>query len=107
MYVLTMLWEWSVVAYVAWGVKRHGSSLRDIIGGKLSRATDFLMDVGIAAGFWLIALTVLFCTAVALHATTARQNIRFFFPPKHLGIFLEPETEILALSCGPARNRPV
>ena len=99
MYVLTMLWEWSVVAYVAWGVKRHGSSLRDIIGGKWSRATDFLMDVGIAAGFWLIALTVLFCTAVALHATRAGQNIRFLLPQNQLEIFLWIFTSITAGIC--------
>jgi len=38
---------------------------------------DFLKDVAIAAGFWLIALAVLLCTALALHATKGGQSIRF------------------------------
>jgi hypothetical protein len=41
MYVLTILWEWTVVAYVAWGVKSHGSSLRELAqNAKSSCDTD-------------------------------------------------------------------
>jgi len=99
MYVFTILWEWSVVAYVAWGVNRHGSSMRELIGGKWNNLKAFLKDVAIAAGFWLIALTVLFCTAVALHATRAGQNIRFLLPQNQLEIFLWILTSITAGIC--------
>jgi membrane protease YdiL (CAAX protease family) len=99
MYVLTVLWEWSVVGYIAWGAKRHGSSMRKLIGGKWNNLKDFLKDVAIAAGFWLIALTVLFCTAVALHATKGGQNIRFLLPQNQLEIFLWILTSITAGIC--------
>ena len=99
MYVLTILWEWSLVAYVAWGAKRHGSSLRELIGGKWNNSRAFLKDAGIAAGFWLIALAVLFCTAVALHATKTGQNIRFLLPQNQLEIFLWILTSITAGFC--------
>ena len=99
MYVLTVLWEWSVVAYIAWGARRHGSSLRELIGGKWNDSRAFLKDVGIAAGFWLIALAVLLCTAVALHATKTGQNIRFLLPQNHLEIFLWILTSITAGIC--------
>ena len=98
-YVLTILWEWSVVAYVAWGVKRHGSSLRELIGGKWNNVKAFLKDVAIAAGFWLIALVVLFCAAVALHTTKTGQNIRFLLPQSQLEVLLWILTSVTAGIC--------
>jgi uncharacterized protein len=98
-YVLTILWEWSVVAYIAWGTKRHGSSLRELIGGKWDDSKAFLKDVAIAAGFWLIAIVILFAAALALHATKAGQNVRFMLPQNHLEIFLWILTSITAGIC--------
>jgi len=98
-YVLTILWEWSVVAYIAWGAKRHGSSLRELIGGKWNDSKAFLKDVAIAMGFWFLALVVLFCTAVALHATKTGQNIRYLLPQNQLEIFLWILTSITAGIC--------
>jgi uncharacterized protein len=99
MYVITILWEWTVVAYVAWGVKSHGSSLRELIGGKWNNWKAFLKDVAIAAGFWLIAIVVLFCTAVALHATKIGQNIQYLLPQSRLEIFLWILTSLTAGIC--------
>jgi uncharacterized protein len=98
-YVLTILWEWSVVAYIAWGTKRHGSSLRELIGGKWDDSKAFLKDVAIAAGFWLIAIVILFAAALALHATKAGQNVRSMLPQNHLEIFLWILTSITAGIC--------
>jgi membrane protease YdiL (CAAX protease family) len=99
MYVLTILWEWSVVAYIAWGVHRHGSSLRELIGGKWDDSKAILKDVAIAAGFWLIAIVVLFATAHALHATKTGQSIRFMLPQNRLEICLWMLTAITAGIC--------
>jgi membrane protease YdiL (CAAX protease family) len=98
-YVLTILWEWSIVAYVAWGAKRHGSSLRELIGGKWNNWKAFLKDIAIAAEFWLIALVVLGVTSFALHATKAGQNIRFLLPQNQLEILLWILTSITAGIC--------
>ncbi len=99
MYALTILWEWFLVAYIAWGAKRHGSSLRELIGGKWNDLKAFLKDVAIAAGFWLISLVVLLCAAVALHATKTGQNIRFLLPQSQLEIFFWILTSITAGIC--------
>jgi hypothetical protein len=99
MYIFTILLEWSVVAYIAWGAKRHGSSLRELIGGKWNNWKAFFKDVAIAAGFWLIALVVLGVTAVALHATKAGQNVRYLLPQNHLEIFLWVLTSMTAGTC--------
>jgi membrane protease YdiL (CAAX protease family) len=99
MYILTILWEWSVVAYIAWGVHRHGSSLRELIGGKWNDSKAVLKDAAIAAGFWLIAIVILFATAHALHATQTGQSIRFMLPQSRLEIFLWILTAITAGIC--------
>jgi membrane protease YdiL (CAAX protease family) len=99
MYIFTILWEWAVVAYIAWGAKRHGSSLRELIGGKWNDSKAFLKDVAIAAGFWLIALVVLGVTAVVLHATKAGHNVRYLLPQNQLEIFLWVLTSTTAGIC--------
>jgi membrane protease YdiL (CAAX protease family) len=88
MYVLTILWEWSVVAYIAWGVHRNGTSMGELIGGRWNSAADFLKDAAIAAGFWILALVVLLCAAVALHTPKGGEAIRFLLPQSRLEIFL-------------------
>ena len=98
-YAFTILWEWSIVAYIAWGAKRHSSSLRELIGGKWNDLKDFLKDIAIAAGFWLMALVVLGVASLALHATKTGQNIRFLLPQTQLEIFLWILTAITAGIC--------
>jgi membrane protease YdiL (CAAX protease family) len=99
MYIFTILWEWAAVAYIAWGARRHGSSLREIIGGKWNSLKAFLFDVAIAAGFWLVALVVLLCTALALHTTRGGQAIRFILPQSKLEILLWILTSMTAGIC--------
>jgi membrane protease YdiL (CAAX protease family) len=99
MYILTILLEWTVVAYIAWGAKRHRFSLRELVGGKWNDSKAVLKDVAIAAGFWLIALVVLGCTAFALHATKPGQFIRFLLPQNSLEIFLWVLTSLTAGIC--------
>jgi membrane protease YdiL (CAAX protease family) len=99
MYIFTILWEWCVVAYIAWGASRHGSSLREIIGGKWNNFKAFLLDVAIAAGFWLVALVVLLFTALALHTTRGGQAVRFMLPQSRMEILLWVLTSMTAGIC--------
>ena len=88
MYLLTMLWEWSVVAYIFWGVKKHGVSARELIGGRWNSAAAVFKDMAVAAGFWIIAVVVLFCAAIALHVDRSGRTIGFMLPQSGLEIFL-------------------
>jgi membrane protease YdiL (CAAX protease family) len=65
-YLVTIAYEWLLTAYVWWGVRRSGSSLRELIGGRWQSVEDFLLDIGIGLGGWIAALVVLAGIAVAM-----------------------------------------
>jgi len=58
-YLITMAVELAMVGYVAWGIRRSGTSLRELIGGHWSTAEDVLLDLVIAIGFWVVSALVL------------------------------------------------
>ena len=58
-YIATILWLWLLAALVAVGVRRHGSSVRDLIGTPWQGLDDVLLDLAIAGGFWLASVLVL------------------------------------------------
>ena len=68
-YLPTMIWEWLVFAYIYWGVRRHGKTFADMAGGRWKNAVEFLRDVVIAFGTWIVALIVLGAVSHLLHAT--------------------------------------
>jgi len=59
-YIFSILFEWVMVAYVWWfGLRPRGMRVRELIGGKWARVSDFFRDVGIAFLFWLVVLSML------------------------------------------------
>src|SRR5687768_12528344 len=44
LYVATMVWQYAVLAYIYFGVRRRGG-LRELIGGRWNEVQDFLIDV--------------------------------------------------------------
>ncbi len=63
LYLITIALEWVLVAYVIWGVRRRGVTLRELTGGRWSTAEDALLDVALGIGFlivfWVTASVVL------------------------------------------------
>lgn len=98
-YVLTMLWEWALVAYIAWGTSRRGTSLQKLIGGKWDTAKDVFRDIAISLGFWMVALGVLASTAFAVHAKGAAESVRGLLPRTHLEVALWILTSLTAGIC--------
>lgn len=98
-YVLTMLLEWCVVAYIAWGTRRHGTSLRQLIGGKWESAKDVFKDIAISLGFWIISLAVLASIAIAIHARGAGQSVRSLLPQSCLEVVVWVLTSLTAGIC--------
>jgi CAAX protease family protein len=102
-YALQMASEWIFVLYVWWGLRLRDRPLRELIGGKWSSFEDILLDVAIAAGFWVVALAVLAALAFALRQTgprgleQIRRAIEFLAPQTgiQLAVFLG-----LALTAG-------
>jgi membrane protease YdiL (CAAX protease family) len=84
-YFWTMAWEWVLAGFVYLGVRKR-MKLRDLIGGRWAKPEDVLLDVMIAAGFWLAAITVLGAGAKLMHLDQAgkfesmRQQLGFLIP---------------------------
>jgi membrane protease YdiL (CAAX protease family) len=58
-YLVTILFEWLVVALVVAGVRRSGASVLSVLGEHWRSAWQVLRDIGIAIGFWITAAMVL------------------------------------------------
>ena len=54
LYLSLIVFEWLLVGFVWFGVRRNGIRVRDLIGGKWSKSIDILLDLGIAISFWII-----------------------------------------------------
>ena len=67
LYLSTVVMEWLMVLFIVWGLRRtKTSSLGDLIGGRWKTPEDFLLDIAVAVGFWLVAIAVLAGVGFAL-----------------------------------------
>jgi membrane protease YdiL (CAAX protease family) len=93
-YLVTIAYEWLLTAYVWWGLRRSGGTLRELIGGRWNDVGDFLLDIAIAGGVWLGALIALALAALAMgmghggNVDEARRRIGFLAPGSTLEIVL-------------------
>jgi membrane protease YdiL (CAAX protease family) len=92
-YLLTIFMEWVVFLLVVAGVWRNGSSVFLVIGERWRSGRQLLRDIGIAAGFWVVAVALLFVFSKLLRVPGMAHNMQFMLP--HSG----PETALwVALS---------
>jgi uncharacterized protein len=66
LYIPTIIWLWSLALLVYAGVRRHGLRVRDVFGNTWRSFDDLLMDLAVAAGFWVAAMTVLYAVSRVL-----------------------------------------
>jgi len=52
-YSSVLAWEWPIVAFIAWGVRRRGYRFSELIGGRWPTVGAFARDIGIALLFIL------------------------------------------------------
>jgi uncharacterized protein len=62
----TFITQLGLILLVWFGIRARGVRMRDLIGGRWKTVEDFLLDVGIAIGFWIVSLLLLFGLRVAL-----------------------------------------
>jgi membrane protease YdiL (CAAX protease family) len=92
-YVSMMIVEWLAFGYVVWGIHKGGVlTMRQVIGGRWNKVEDFLLEIAIAAGFWIVSLIVLAAGAYAL-GMAKNANANFEETKKLLG-FLVPQTHL-------------
>ena len=58
LYVETIVMQWVLLLYVAWGLWLRGRKLRDVIGGRWDTTKAFFLDVAIAVGFFIANVAV-------------------------------------------------
>lgn len=84
-YLWNVLWEWILLGFTWLGIRKR-ISFRTLIGERWRNVEDFLRDIGIAAGFWIVALIVLGTGAKLMHLDQAskiesmRRQLGFLTP---------------------------
>jgi len=82
-----------LAGFVYLGVRKR-LKLRDLIGGRWAKPEDVLLDLMIAAGFWLAAIVVLGAGAMLMHLDQAgkfesmRQQLGFLIPSTTLELLV-------------------
>lgn len=79
-YLPTMIWEWLALAYIYWGVRRHGKTFADMAGPRWKSAKDFFIDLVLALGTWVVSLIVLGAVSHLLHATGSLEAAKRIAP---------------------------
>lgn len=87
LYLTTIIVEWLMFGYTFWSIRKAGRiSTREVIGGRWQTPEDFLVDIALAAGFWVVAILVLAGLGYALGLTApgkaeeARKVLGFLAP---------------------------
>lgn len=101
LYATTIAMQWTLLGVVWLGIRRRGYKLRDLTGKPWKSVEDALLDVAIAAAFWISAALVLVAAArlmrFAPKLEDARKALEFIAPSNalELGIWV-----LLALTAG-------
>lgn len=105
LYLITIGWEWLMTGVIFLAVKKQGKKIRDVIGGRWASVEDFLLDLAIAAIFWLASAAVLVGIAYAMgmsqpqNLERARNATGFLMPQTTLELFLWPVLTCTAGFC--------
>jgi membrane protease YdiL (CAAX protease family) len=92
-YIITLLYEWLLLVLVVAGVRHRGASVLVVLGGHWHSAREVLRDIGIGAGFWIVAAILLWIFGWLLRIAALGRNTQVMLP--HGGIEL---TSWIALS---------
>jgi membrane protease YdiL (CAAX protease family) len=97
-YVLVIIFEWSVVAFIWFGARQRGVRIADLVGGSWARPLDVLRDFLIAIAFLMIAAGVL--SGLDYFVKTApNQAIRNLLPQRPIEVVLFLATSLTAGFC--------
>ena len=79
-YVITLLVEWIMFGFAVAGVRLRGASVLLVLGDHWCSARQVVRDIGIAAGFWVVALGLLWIIGKLLRVDAQGGNMQFMFP---------------------------
>jgi uncharacterized protein len=84
-YVVTLFYEWFLFVLVVAGVRRSGASVLIVLGEHWNSVRQVLRDIGIAAGFWIVAAMLLWIFGWLLRIAALGHNVSML---PHRGIEL-------------------
>ena len=87
-YAVTIVLEFFLLFLVWIGLRMNGTRIRDVIGGRWDTVEEFLLDVAIAIGFFVVAYAIIFGLSFALGLAKASQIEQ----TKKLASLLAPHT---------------
>ncbi len=99
LYMRTLAFEWLMLAVVIAGVRLHGSPLSSVLGDRWKSLRQVLIDIGIAAAFWLCSGFLLFLLSKLLRADGLGKNVQFMLPHGQLQIGIWIALSITAGIC--------
>jgi membrane protease YdiL (CAAX protease family) len=79
-YLLTIAVEWIFFAYVAWGARRRGMTLRELVGPHWSVRGKNFRDIAIAGAFWVVSLVIVVIVGRLLRMGSSLERVRFMMP---------------------------
>ncbi|MGC1620176.1 MAG: CPBP family intramembrane glutamic endopeptidase [Candidatus Acidiferrum sp.] len=74
-YVATLSYEWLMFLLVVAGVRRSGASALMVLGEHWHSVRQVLRDIGIAAGFWIVAAILLWIIGWLLRVAALGRNV--------------------------------
>jgi membrane protease YdiL (CAAX protease family) len=80
LYLVTIFVEWFFFVLVVAGVRQGGASVPLVLGDHWHSARQVLRDIGIAAGFWVVALPLLRVFARLLRVAAQGRDLQFILP---------------------------
>jgi len=92
-YLAAMAWQWLLTAFVYFGIRKR-IKLRELIGGRWPNFEAILLDVVVAAGFWLGAVVILAICGRLMHLDQPgrlddmRRDLGFLIPETTLELFV-------------------
>jgi uncharacterized protein len=99
LYTSTFVYEWILFAVVILGVRKHGSPLSRVLGDRWKSLRQVLIDIGIAAAFWVCSGALLFLLSKLLRADGMGKNMQFMLPQGGLQIAMWIALSITAGIC--------
>ncbi len=79
-YAETAAFEWLLFAFVLLGVRRAGVSVHAVLGERWRSSREVLRDIGIAAAFWVVSLTMLAGLGWLLRVAGHSRDLTFMMP---------------------------
>ena len=74
-YAVTLLYEWFLFVLVLAGVRHSGASVLLVLGEHWHSVRQVLRDIGIAAGFWIVAAMLLWIFGWLLRIAALGRNV--------------------------------